>query len=109
MITNLVNDLIIVCPNADKGCQSTCPRYLIDGHLKHICEHVLVKCVECDELVMRKDAGECLHKEVECGDCTATVRRLDMEVKYTPKSHIELINHYRLVRAAFILIIFFPS
>jgi len=80
MITNLVNDLIIVCPNADKGCQSTCPRYLIDGHLKHICEHVLVKCVGCEELVMRKDAGECLHKEVECDDCTAVVRKLDMEV-----------------------------
>ncbi|KAF3934946.1 hypothetical protein ABW19_dt0208165 [Dactylella cylindrospora] len=72
MITNLVNDLHVLCPNKEKGCGVSCARWLVESHVKEDCEYALVRCREegCDGMVPRKDVdGDCVHKEVECEHC----------------------------------------
>ncbi|KAL7269332.1 hypothetical protein RUND412_008013 [Rhizina undulata] len=80
MIANLVNDLIVICPNSEIGCPASCPRHLMGGHLREDCKYVPVKCSGCEESIARKNANtECLHKLVECEYCSMSVRKLDME------------------------------
>ena len=82
MIANLVNDLEVRCPNSTLGCISTLPRALVKGHLKEECGFVTVDCPGCDERISRRDRREegCMHAEVECEHCTATIRQLEKEV-----------------------------
>ena len=83
VVTNLVNELKVLCPNAAAGCNSTFPRSLVAGHLKDECKFITVECPGCKESILRKDAREeCLHKNTECPHCVATVLRLDMEVRF---------------------------
>lgn len=82
MITNLVNDLVVLCPNGGLGCTATQPRSLVKGHLKEDCGFVVVDCPGCDEKIMRRDLrGECRHAEIECTHCLAMIRQLEMEVR----------------------------
>lgn len=81
MVASLVNDLVVLCPNAELGCPTTCPRYLLGGHLREDCEFVAVECSGCEDVVLRRDAREeCLHQVVECVYCGDGFRKLDMEV-----------------------------
>lgn len=83
MIANLVNELVVYCPNSELGCETTCARYLLEGHLTHDCGYVLVDCRGrgCEGKIFRKDAGwDCLHKKVECTSCYERVRKMDLEV-----------------------------
>ncbi|RPB07796.1 hypothetical protein P167DRAFT_495277 [Morchella conica CCBAS932] len=82
MVASLVNDLLVLCPNAELGCPTTCARYLLAGHLRDACGFVEVKCSGCDDLVLRKDAAEedCMHQVLECAYCFESFRRIDMEV-----------------------------
>ncbi|KAI5806730.1 hypothetical protein DFH27DRAFT_356186 [Peziza echinospora] len=80
MIANLVNDLVVFCPNAELGCPITCARYLVGSHLSHDCGFVYVDCKQCDEKVLRKDSEkECLHQLQDCPNCLERVRGVDME------------------------------
>ncbi|KAG0134279.1 hypothetical protein HOY82DRAFT_481609 [Tuber indicum] len=80
MIANLVNDLVVLCPNSGFGCPMTCARHLLAGHLREDCDFAAVKCLGCDGTIMRKDAGSgCLHQLVECPFCSFSCRKLDME------------------------------
>lgn len=81
MVASLVNDLVVLCPNAELGCPTTCARYLLGGHLREDCAFVAVECGGCEDVVLRRDAGgECLHQVVECVYCGDGFRKLDMEV-----------------------------
>jgi hypothetical protein len=81
MISNLVNDLVVLCPNFELGCCMTCARHLLGGHLREDCAFVSVQCAGCNDKILRKDSGsECLHQLVECRFCFSSFRRLDMEV-----------------------------
>lgn len=85
MVASLVNDLVVLCPNAELGCPITCARYLLGGHLREDCQFVAEQCSGCEDVVLRKDAaGECLHQVVECGYCGESFRKLDMEVWELP-------------------------
>ncbi|KAI5842982.1 hypothetical protein DFP73DRAFT_573792 [Morchella snyderi] len=81
MVASLVNDLLVLCPNAELGCPTTCARYLLTGHLRDACGFVEVKCSGCDDLVLRKDAAEedCMHQVLDCAYCFESFRRIDME------------------------------
>ncbi|KAI5795562.1 hypothetical protein EDC01DRAFT_56340 [Geopyxis carbonaria] len=59
VIANLVNDLVVLCPNSNLGCTS---------------------CVGCSERILRRDVHEeCMHQEIVCTHCSATLRKLDLE------------------------------
>ncbi|KAF8543512.1 hypothetical protein BDD12DRAFT_726048 [Trichophaea hybrida] len=80
MITNIVNDLAVLCPNRELGCTATLPRSLVSGHLKDDCRFVTVDCPGCEEKILRSDLqDECMHNEVECSYCLAMIRRLEMQ------------------------------
>ncbi|KAK6352333.1 hypothetical protein TWF730_009162 [Orbilia blumenaviensis] len=82
MIANLVNDLVVLCPNREKGCPTTCARWLVESHVREDCGYATVKCVKdgCDGMVERREAEEeCVHEEVECAFCQGVMRKLDLE------------------------------
>ncbi|KAK6531813.1 hypothetical protein TWF694_002980 [Orbilia ellipsospora] len=82
MITNLVNDLVVLCPNRERGCGASCARWLVESHVREDCGYALVKCAKdgCDGMVERKDVEEeCVHEEVGCQFCELSVRRLDLD------------------------------
>ena len=93
MIANLVNELVVLCPNSELGCAFTCARYLVEAHLSHDCEFVYVNCHECDGKVLRKDAGrECLHQLEECQNCYEQIKKMDMEVGTYKRVHFFLLR-----------------
>ncbi|KAK6523595.1 hypothetical protein TWF281_001576 [Arthrobotrys megalospora] len=82
MIANLVNDLVVLCPNREKGCNTSCARWLVESHVREDCGYAMVKCAKegCDGMVERRESeGECVHEEVECNFCQGVVRKLDFE------------------------------
>ncbi|EPS35913.1 hypothetical protein H072_10617 [Dactylellina haptotyla CBS 200.50] len=82
MIANLVNDLVVLCPNREKGCEASCARWLVESHVREDCGYAMVKCAKegCDGMVARKDVDEdCVHEAVECEFCEFAVRKLDLE------------------------------
>ena len=89
MIANLVNDLVVLCPNSALGCMATMPRPLVGGHLKEDCGFVTSECPGCEERILRRDLHtECMHQQVECRHCAAMVRQLEMEVRnYSAELH----------------------
>lgn len=91
VIANLVNDLVVLCPNSNLGCTSTQPRSFVGGHLKDECRFVTVDCVGCNERILRRDVHEeCMHQEIVCTHCSVTLRKLDLEVS----RHMDaFINH----------------
>lgn len=81
MIANLVNDLVVLCPNSELGCATSCPRYLIGRHLEDNCQFVAVKCSGCKEAILRKDSeSQCMHQEIECEFCFTKIRKSDSQV-----------------------------
>ncbi|KAF3923081.1 hypothetical protein ABW20_dc0105958 [Dactylellina cionopaga] len=82
MIANLVNDLVVLCPNREKGCVASCARWLVESHVREDCDYAMVKCDKegCDGMVERKDADrECMHEEVECEFCETAVKKANLE------------------------------
>lgn len=84
----LVDELIVQCPNAPFGCQQTCQRQLLGSHLSHECLHVSTHCCEedCDATPLRRDidkhARDCIHRIVSCHACEARVKFKDTEVRH---------------------------
>lgn len=95
VVANLVDGLLVACPNAGKGCMVGCARYLVEGHLREECGYVEVACPGegCKERVLRKDLRErCLHGIVECEFCLDRVREMDLKVS---RSGGMAVNVYR--------------
>lgn len=83
MIANIVNELVVLCPNAKRGCPVSVARYLVEGHLREECGFVEVGCrgEGCEERTLRRDVeGECVHRKVACEHCDERVRKMDLEV-----------------------------
>lgn len=80
MISNLVNELVVLCPNSENGCPFTCARYLLEAHLSD-CDFIYVNCDECGGNTLRKDVGKgCLHKLEECTHCSQKIVKMELEV-----------------------------
>ncbi|RPA72430.1 hypothetical protein BJ508DRAFT_419471 [Ascobolus immersus RN42] len=85
LIANMVNDLVVYCPNAENGCTETVPRHLVEGHVRETCGWVQVECGVggCKEMVRRNETSmECLHRLVKCEFCLEEVRRMDLDIHY---------------------------
>lgn len=91
LIKNMVDTLLVRCPNRSKGCKHTCERHLLRGHVGRDCDFEYVdedlnegkKC-GCSEKVMRKDWSShgltCPRRKVQCQVCQADVRFDEMQV-----------------------------
>ncbi|KAF9520296.1 hypothetical protein BS47DRAFT_1287241 [Hydnum rufescens UP504] len=85
IVRNLVDELIVQCPNAPFGCQQTCQRQLLGSHLAHECLHVSTHCCEedCDATLLRRDidkhyhSAQCPAAEWTCPHCEMTLARSD--------------------------------
>ncbi|PWN48319.1 hypothetical protein IE53DRAFT_389486 [Violaceomyces palustris] len=84
LIKNMVDSLMVKCPNASKGCGHSCERHLLKGHVLKDCEfeyvdenRVLGRKCKCKEKVMRKDWAKhelvCRKRKVECEVCGEVV------------------------------------
>ncbi|OBZ68045.1 hypothetical protein A0H81_11856 [Grifola frondosa] len=59
VVRNLVDELIVECPQRAAGCSYTCQRLLLPAHSKDSCEFVEIPCPEglCTQRILRKDAS----------------------------------------------------
>ncbi|CAJ0751101.1 12749_t:CDS:2, partial [Entrophospora sp. SA101] len=73
LIVNMVNELLVYCPNRELGCSHVGERQLIHSHIKDDCMYLEIQCCleECKEIFLRKDLSKhiekCLPKIVD--DC----------------------------------------
>ncbi|KAG8981533.1 hypothetical protein FRB95_007944 [Tulasnella sp. JGI-2019a] len=85
IVRNLVDELLVVCPNASLGCDVTPQRIHLGSHLSSDCQFVHVECSQpqCENVVLRKDLGKhsdgCDHRLVECEACGRDVKFSGME------------------------------
>ncbi|THW95022.1 hypothetical protein D6D17_07762 [Aureobasidium pullulans] len=81
LLLNILDDLVVKCPNQSDGCDKQVKRGHLPDHLTIYCPYTLVECPEdgCDQRVPRKDAAQCLHQPVSCLACrqSMTVQELD--------------------------------
>ncbi|KDN46225.1 hypothetical protein RSAG8_04452, partial [Rhizoctonia solani AG-8 WAC10335] len=73
LVRNMVDELIVQCPNAPLGCTHTSQRQLISSHT---CNYTPVPCAHpaCPESVLKlhlnaHTSGPCPHKLVQCQSC----------------------------------------
>ncbi|KAI0260879.1 hypothetical protein BC834DRAFT_973156 [Gloeopeniophorella convolvens] len=80
IVRHMVDELIVECLNQPAGCEFTCQRQLLAGHLKDACLFAEEPCPdpECPEKALRKDirgdSPRCPHRLVACDSCAADVR-----------------------------------
>ncbi|EJD35308.1 hypothetical protein AURDEDRAFT_93212 [Auricularia subglabra TFB-10046 SS5] len=76
LLRNLVDELVVECPNRQSGCNETSQRQLVGIHVRDSCPYTKVPCSHpnCNQRVYRKDAR--LHSEtcpaqgiLACPDC----------------------------------------
>ncbi|EPQ32144.1 uncharacterized protein PFL1_00341 [Pseudozyma flocculosa PF-1] len=90
LIKNMVDTLLVRCPNRAKGCGHTCERHLVRGHVARECEYEYVdadlhqgKRCGCRAKVMRKDwqrhALVCPKRKVDCETCREQVPADELE------------------------------
>ncbi|TBU29514.1 hypothetical protein BD311DRAFT_263620 [Dichomitus squalens] len=60
VIRNLVDELIVRCPQEPLGCPYTCQRLLLPIHVKDVCQFIEVPCPEarCSSRILRRDVKE---------------------------------------------------
>lgn len=80
IIANMVNELIVYCPNSESGCEVTMERQHVDSHLDNDCKYTATQCgvAECQTMVLKKDlnhhTNECPFRLVECERCNAKIK-----------------------------------
>ncbi|KAI0073364.1 hypothetical protein K474DRAFT_1774771 [Panus rudis PR-1116 ss-1] len=100
LVRNLVDELIVECPNREKGCTHTCQRQLIQSHIRTSCEykHTVVQRnenlpdnAEVTEMKQRseKESGEHTTGETDpsvCPDCLDSVPELQAHSASCPEA-----------------------
>ncbi|KAI8340089.1 hypothetical protein BC941DRAFT_419350 [Chlamydoabsidia padenii] len=89
IISNMVNELLIHCPRADRGCDFIGQRqYMEHHHMDSDCQYAFQPCQlqECQELVLKKDlhshVSTCKHRETECKMCKKKMPAFELEDHY---------------------------
>ncbi|KAF8331112.1 uncharacterized protein EI90DRAFT_2920692 [Cantharellus anzutake] len=86
IIRNLVDELLVHCPNSSLGCTHICQRQLMRTHLTHDCLYVATRCCEddCNTRILRKDADKhaqtCPHRIVTCDACETRIKFTDLQI-----------------------------
>ncbi|KII92803.1 hypothetical protein PLICRDRAFT_103908 [Plicaturopsis crispa FD-325 SS-3] len=68
IIRNLVDELIVQCPQRSRGCGYICQRQLLASHMRATCEFVEVPC-SSDQCSNTAHEPECPKREVKCEFC----------------------------------------
>ncbi|KAI0356129.1 hypothetical protein OH77DRAFT_1452845, partial [Trametes cingulata] len=91
VIRNLVDELIVTCPNQHLGCSYTCQRFLLPIHLTDTCEYVQVGCpdAKCDQRILKRDVekhrcDETISKEAPQSERQPVDQRSDTTPADTP-------------------------
>lgn len=88
IISNMVNELLVYCPNMDGGCTHTVQRQFVKSHLKNDCGYSMASCQleECKQLMLKKDLGShaetCKFRTVECNMCKEKMCSYELEVLF---------------------------
>ncbi|KAF2401473.1 hypothetical protein EJ06DRAFT_475916, partial [Trichodelitschia bisporula] len=83
VITQLLDELTVYCPNRRDGCTAEVQRCSIVGHVSNDCGFQQIPCPDekCDKTIERRQAEKwCMHKKVECEYCHLGVVEKDLEV-----------------------------
>ncbi|KAK9459939.1 uncharacterized protein V1516DRAFT_678444 [Lipomyces oligophaga] len=96
LLSNMVNELLVCCPNEELGCSCVLQRGLLRYHLSEDCQYSLVPCPgapECSRLIQRRalkqtttspsfsasdSSARCLHNHVYCSACDKKVLEVDL-------------------------------
>lgn len=86
IIVNILDDLVVKCPNHEAGCKSEVKRGEAQTHVEGYCGYSKVKCPadDCDLPVRRRESDQgCLHYTVSCLTCRQGMHRADLEAHWT--------------------------
>lgn len=102
ILVNLLDDLLVRCPRHDEGCPREIKRGEVKDHVEKYCDWAFVQCPrrECEQLVRRKDASQCLHWGVACIDCK----------EHMFVSHLEVFIHFHhfVILSLSIILLYYP-
>ncbi|KAJ9648176.1 hypothetical protein H2201_009063 [Coniosporium apollinis] len=88
ILTQMLDELVVKCPNGKAGCKWQDKRGEVQDHVDRYCDYTLLACPEseCGEVVPRKYRGKsCLHFHTKCEDCEQSVLQLDLEAHQESK------------------------
>lgn len=83
IVTNMLDELLVKCPNEKEGCAWQGERGEAQDHLDFACDSRLVVCPArgCVHPVMAKDVEKgCLHTFVTCDFCDERMMEIELEV-----------------------------
>ncbi|CAD0086153.1 unnamed protein product [Aureobasidium vineae] len=71
LLLNILDDLVVKCPNQPKGCNKQVKRGHLLDHVNIYCDYTKIDCPDdaCDQKTQRKDAAHCVHQPVSCLAC----------------------------------------
>ncbi|GME51149.1 TNF receptor-associated factor 2 [Neofusicoccum parvum] len=82
MITNMLDELAVKCPNTKEGCGWQGQRCEAQDHVDFVCDYRKVECPlrTCSQPVMAKDVHKgCLHNLVDCEACGESVMEINLD------------------------------
>ncbi|KAI1567515.1 RAD18 RING-finger-containing E3 ubiquitin ligase [Pyrenophora tritici-repentis] len=82
IIENMLNELVVKCPNTKAGCNWVDQRVNVHDHVMLYCEYTPVECsaTDCRLQTTQKDFHlGCLHYTVSCEDCHTSIVKRDLE------------------------------
>ncbi|KAK0659919.1 TNF receptor-associated factor 2 [Lasiodiplodia hormozganensis] len=85
IVTNMLDELLVKCPNKAEGCAWQGQRCEVQDHIDFACEYRLVECPAraCSHPVMAKDLDKgCLHNFVNCEYCDERVMVIQLEAHH---------------------------
>ncbi|CAG8562795.1 hypothetical protein C2G38_2254644 [Gigaspora rosea] len=97
IISNMVNELLVHCPNNDLGCNYQGQRQLLNCHFKEGCMFTIIECCNegCQEAIFKKDLTSHMEKcrakviDHEICKCKVQLGTLEGHCDSCPMKHIE--------------------
>jgi hypothetical protein len=82
ILVNILDDLVVKCPNNESGCKTQLKRGEVQDHITIYCSYAAVECKDqtCGLSVRRKDYEQgCLHYNVSCESCHQEMPKADLD------------------------------
>ncbi|KAK8240187.1 hypothetical protein IWZ00DRAFT_437319 [Phyllosticta capitalensis] len=82
IITNMLDEMMVKCPNGSVGCHWSGQRGDVQDHLHFSCHYRMVDCParHCQHPVMAKDVEKgCMHTDVSCEHCGDRMMEIELE------------------------------
>ncbi|KAF1814314.1 hypothetical protein P152DRAFT_375271, partial [Eremomyces bilateralis CBS 781.70] len=80
-VIQMLDDLLVRCPNSKAGCESHVKRGEIEDHVDKYCDYSVLECSddECTQGIWRKYSEQgCLHFMTMCEDCGESMMQKDI-------------------------------